>query len=344
MITRREDGKWICDIQPAGRGGKRFTRIFKTKTDATQFEVWAKGQTQKDPLWKPEKRDARPLTKLIELWFEGHGRTLKDGESRKRILINAAKEMKDPAAEHFTAAEFTKWRSERKDLKANTANHVHAYLRAVFNFLSTTGEWKRANPLHKLPQLKTQKEDLRYLTEQEIREFIAQCEESRNPHCPLCSKLALATGARWNEVEQIKIGQIGHEAIRLSTSKDGTGKKWRSVPITPALESEIRQHHKTYKDVTGLRIFGNCYSAAREAIERANIGLPDGQLVHVLRHTFASFFLKGGGDLPTLQKLLGHKEITQTMVYAHLHPGALDQARILNPIAVVFGSKPQEPN
>ena len=39
---------------------------------------------------------------------------------------------------------------------------------------------------------------------------------------------------------------------------------------------------------------------------------------HDLRHTFASWYLKKRKNLAALQKLLGHKEITMTMRYAHI--------------------------
>jgi len=39
---------------------------------------------------------------------------------------------------------------------------------------------------------------------------------------------------------------------------------------------------------------------------------------HDLRHTFASHFMMNGGNLYTLQKLLGHSDIQTTMIYAHL--------------------------
>ena len=39
---------------------------------------------------------------------------------------------------------------------------------------------------------------------------------------------------------------------------------------------------------------------------------------HVARHTFATCFLRAGGSVVKLQKLLGHASITQTMIYVHI--------------------------
>ena len=41
---------------------------------------------------------------------------------------------------------------------------------------------------------------------------------------------------------------------------------------------------------------------------------------HGLRHTFASHFIMSGGNILTLQKLLGHSSVAVTMKYAHLAP------------------------
>ena len=43
---------------------------------------------------------------------------------------------------------------------------------------------------------------------------------------------------------------------------------------------------------------------------------------HDLRHSFASHWMAGGGDLFRLQKILGHKTVQMTMRYAHLAPDA----------------------
>ena len=39
---------------------------------------------------------------------------------------------------------------------------------------------------------------------------------------------------------------------------------------------------------------------------------------HVGRHTFATNFLRAGGDVISLQNLLGHSSVKQTMIYVHI--------------------------
>ena len=47
---------------------------------------------------------------------------------------------------------------------------------------------------------------------------------------------------------------------------------------------------------------------------------------HDLRHTFASHFMMNGGNLYTLQKLLGHSDLETTMIYAHLDSDFMKQS------------------
>lgn len=50
---------------------------------------------------------------------------------------------------------------------------------------------------------------------------------------------------------------------------------------------------------------------------------------HDLRHTFASHFMMNGGNIYTFQKLLGHKDIQTTMIYAHLDKEFLQKEIVL---------------
>jgi len=71
-------------------------------------------------------------------------------------------------------------------------------------------------------------------------------------------------------------------------------KKNHSVPITEKLQTELPSSRKAQL------LFKPCYSAFRKAMQRAGIDTPAGQLMHVLRHTFASHFMMNGGNIIVL--------------------------------------------
>jgi site-specific recombinase XerD len=62
---------------------------------------------------------------------------------------------------------------------------------------------------------------------------------------------------------------------------------------------------------------------------------------HGLRHTFASHFMMSGGNILTLQKLLGHSPVAVTMKYAHLAPNfmrdEIARLRFERPTTTVIG-------
>ena len=65
------------------------------------------------------------------------------------------------------------------------------------------------------------------------------------------------------------------------------------------------------------------------------IVLPRRQSTHVLRHTFASYFMMNSGNILALQRTPGYASLAMTMRYAHLAPDHLEEAKRLNPPAVL---------
>ena len=80
-------------------------------------------------------------------------------------------------------------------------------------------------------------------------------------------------------------------------------------------------------------LFGKAsYSDFRQILREVKPDLPTGQATHALRHSFATHFMINGGSIITLQRILGHARIEQTMAYAHFAPEYLQDAISLNPL------------
>ncbi|AYN20414.1 integrase [Alcaligenes aquatilis] len=280
-------------------------------------------------LGQVERQQSGGLDELAAIWFDHHGKELRAAEDTYKRIKAAIAALKNPIASEFNAQVFAAFRSQRLDagISLNTVNREHAYMRAMFNELIRLAVWKRDNPLKDLRQFKVQENELSYLTKEHIAVLLVELKKSTNPHVDLVSRICLATGARWSEAEQLQPQQIRQRLSQFARTKTG---KARAVPISQGMQDEIFIHHAKHKNIGA--IFAGCTGAFKEALERGSIQLPMGQLTHVLRHTFASHFMINGGNILTLQRILGHQDLKITMRYAHLAPDHLDSVRNLNPL------------
>ena len=261
-----------------------------------------------------------------------HSQTLKDGQTRLKAMLFASDCMDNPLATNFTAKQFTTYRQKRidgeiyrtdriKTVAPRTMNLELTYFKAMFNELIRLGEWQHKNPLELVRSFKTDEQEMAYLSKEQIQSLLHSCRQSSATDLTIIVKICLATGARWSEAESLKSAQVKDGKITYINTK---GKRNRTIPISDELFQQIPNKNG--------QLFTACYSAFRSALDRTGIELPDRQLTHVLRHTFASHFMMNGGNILVLQKILGHTDIKMTMRYAHFAPDHFEDAVRLNPL------------
>jgi len=171
--------------------------------------------------------------------------------------------------------------------------------------------------------LKEEGRRLRYLSKEEMRRLIDACP----PHLKPIVILALNTGMRRKEILSLRWDQVNFKTGYIYLEKTKTGEK-RQIPMNQTtyrlmfhlkMKNQLKspyvffQKDKMERYVPYKEVKRSFSSACKKA------GINDFRF-HDLRHTFASQLVMAGASLKVVQELLGHKDITMTLRYAHLSP------------------------
>jgi integrase/recombinase XerD len=145
---------------------------------------------------------------------------------------------------------------------------------------------------------------------------------------PLKPRVVLTTiyaaGLRLDEAIHLQATDIDSSRMLLRVAQ-GKGAKERLVPLSPRLLEELRVYWRQVRPPRWLfpgaqseqpldpaTVQKACSRAAKEA------GLTKHVTPHVLRHSYATGLLERGVDLLTIQRLLGHRSFSTTLIYLHV--------------------------
>lgn len=134
-----------------------------------------------------------------------------------------------------------------------------------------------------------------------------------------------ASGLRVGEVTRLRVEDIDSDRGQILV-REAKGKKDRYVLLSPALLKVLREYvrlerphgwlfpagHRRDRHITTRTVQRIVAQAARTA------GLRRRLTPHMLRHSFATHLLEAGTDIRYIQKLLGHKKISTTVIYTHV--------------------------
>jgi integrase/recombinase XerD len=152
---------------------------------------------------------------------------------------------------------------------------------------------------------------------------------------------AYACGLRIGELLHLRVTDIdsGRMVVHI---RQGKGNKDRLVPLSQRLLDDLRGYWKQYRPTTWFfpgafadrpMTAGNVQRLCQRLVTRAGISKP--ATPHTLRHSYATHLLEAGVDVVTLQKLLGHRDLSTTAHYLHLTSDRLRQTPSLLDLLVL---------
>jgi integrase len=215
-----------------------------------------------------------------------------------------------------------------------TLNRELSLLKHVFTKAIEWGKCKE-NPAKKVKRLKGEVKRVRFLMPDEVQKLLPNCVDYLKP----IVTLAVHTGMRKGELFTLKWEQVNFEQgiITLHDTKNG---ERRDIPMDETVKTTLKEMERK-GDYVFCNEQGETFVRVQRSFEAAvkKSRIEDFHF-HDLRHTFASNLLMEGEDLNTVRELLGHKDLTMTLRYAHLSPN--HKTRAVNVLDRIMSQNPPQ--
>jgi len=162
----------------------------------------------------------------------------------------------------------------------------------------------------------------RFLSKDEYENLIAAARLASWPKLPLIIMLAMTTGARRGNLENLRWEDVNFEERKIYIGKTKNGSPHICV-LTESVVTELKKFYRGKKE--GL-IFASTRApntpfhfnkAYKKALQDAGIG-GEGVVFHSLRHSHASHLASSGASLLEIANSLNHRTMSMVARYAHL--------------------------
>ncbi len=320
---------WGYTLQVNGKQERKFSAAW-SKQDAQ--EALAKRLLERDePKALPPPKTFGEVAQEYLNYKQAHGkRSLRcDRLHLRRLLRSFGAETPLPGITAQQIAQYERSRATEtsrlgRGLSPAALNRELATLR---HLLRLSEEW---GYLEKAPRIRLAKEPegrLRFLTEDEIQRLLEACERSQNPYLKAMVTIALHTGMRKGEILGLEWERVDFSRGVLLLEQTKSGRR-REVPMNRAVDDALSSlPGPTSGGLCFRKTNGAAWGSIRTAFERAcKAARIEKFRFHDLRHTCASWLVMRGRSLKEVQELLGHREFSMTLRYAHLAPDRLREA------------------
>ncbi len=286
------------------------------------------------PIKHKKKQKGILLDDVAEKYFEdlkiySKENTLKDRQNK--YFKHLHNDFGNIEIEKIKAEDLEKLQKEKiKKLSPQTVNQITEMFSTIFNYGIKKELFQAVNPTTKIKRFKIDNTRERYLTIEEIKELYEYVKNDELLY--LFVKFALTTGGRLETILSIQKKDISLETntITLKDLKNNdTYKGFLANDICEILKPTLQtlKANDYIISLNGLKItsrqiqsrlkpkLDKLFNSELERQDRKNR-----VVIHTLRHTFASHLAINGTPIFTIQKLMNHRDIKQTMRYAKLAP------------------------
>ena len=279
--------------------------------------------------WKQSIKDFETYLRLEKSLSENSIAAYTDDVSKlQRFFAEKGSETLPAGVTYNEMKEFLSWFGTDTS-NARTQSRTISGIRSFFRFLLIEGEISE-NPVSLIESPKTGTKLPEVLSIREIDSIIAAIDLSRpeGHRNKAIIETLYGCGLRVSELVNLRITDI-HFAEGFVTVT-GKGNKQRLVPISNKALKEI-DNYKPERDRLPVIYDQNImflnrrgrrltramiFTIIRDLAARA--GIKKEISPHTFRHCFATHLLEAGYDIRTIQELLGHKDVSTTMIYTHV--------------------------
>ena len=214
-----------------------------------------------------------------------------------------------------------------------TVNRELATLSHLFK-RATKWKWLKAEDCPPIEKSAEPQKQITILSAEERDALLRAAISDQDQQAWLFVAIGLNAAMRHSEILRIRFDQIDFANRRIYVPNAKAGQ--RVQPITPSLADMLAKERDQREDAEGW-IFpatkSNSNTPHRQAmskqferiVRRAGLN-PKKVTPHVMRHTAITQLVQGGADLPTIQKISGHKTLVALMRYVHIAGAHIDDA------------------
>jgi integrase len=221
----------------------------------------------------------------------------------------------------------------RKDAGAGVAT-INRELSTLSHFLNRCLEWGWIKSKPKIEKGEETRKQIVTLSAADQKRLMQAAIGDQDPLTWLFVAIAMQTGMRHSEILRIQWQEIDFDSRRIYVGKAKAGQREQPIPLT--LSDRLAKEWRQLGEPDGYLFPTNRADAKhphrqtmagqfRRSVERA--GLDRKKVTpHVLRHTAITALVQAGVDLPTIQRVSGHKTLAMVLRYTHLSDEHIDDS------------------